>query len=281
MKLNIYAINYMKKILSIILLLFSSLSYGFFGFFSDPVCIDYEKSQERDGLRYLPNQEKPFSGTLTYNSIPKQNPWDLKVEDFDEDFEAMIKAGEELVKDRIFLGCDFKDSDHFHKEEHYKDGKLYKRTVWWNKDYKSSESHYKDGEKHGIQTTWIDSSYKKSEEHYVSGKKHGKYVTWHDSGQKSVETNFKDDELHGEYTSWHSNGQKSANQYYVDGKRHGKFVSWYESGYKKEETNFKNGEINGRYLSWDENGQKSEEASYINGTKERHPWQKNLESILE
>ena len=51
----------MKKLLGVILLLSSTLSYGLFGLFSEVVCIE-NIGQVRGGSVYLPNEEQPFTG---------------------------------------------------------------------------------------------------------------------------------------------------------------------------------------------------------------------------
>jgi antitoxin component YwqK of YwqJK toxin-antitoxin module len=145
----------MKKLLGIILLLSSTLSYGLFGLFEKTVCVETD-SQERNGLVYLPNQHEPFTG----KNLCKYKNGQIKVE-------GSYKGG--MLDD--------------------------KQTGWFENGQKELEVNFKDGNREGKLTLWSENGQKLFEENYKDGKTDGKFTWWNKNGQIKKEANFKDGKL--------------------------------------------------------------------------------------
>jgi len=267
----------MKKLL---ILLFSILlsfnSYG--GLFDKTVCIETD-AQERDGLIYLPNKTKPFSGKNLCLHEDSQKKSQGKI----------------------------------------KDGKIEgKWTVWYESGKKESEGKYKNGKENGKWIWWYKNTQKEREAKYKDGKLDGKSIMWHENGKIRkpicVETDAKirDDLIYlrneskpytgenfcklGKYGGdWKSflydvfisegeiiNG-KYVNQirsYYYRGQLINEIASttshseisdgkhmitfWYKNGQKRTEVNNKNGwTYDGSSTFWHENGQIERKENYI------------------
>ena len=119
----------MKKLL---ILLFSILisfnSYGFFGLFEKTVCVETDL-QNIDGILYLPNKTKPFTG----NNLCK---W----------------FGQRKLKGKV------KDGK--------RDGKW---TWWYLNGQIWTETNYKDGKKDGKWTIWHENGQIWIEANYKDG----------------------------------------------------------------------------------------------------------------
>ncbi|MEO1942864.1 MAG: hypothetical protein ABGY11_01055, partial [Candidatus Thioglobus sp.] len=85
--------------------------------------VSLRKKQVRNGLAYLPNETKPFTG--------------------------------------VFVG--WHDNGRKWSEENYKYGKEDgTHALWYRNGQKVSEGNYKDGKKDGTHTVWYDNGQKKS-----------------------------------------------------------------------------------------------------------------------
>ena len=264
----------MKKLL---ILLFSILlsfnSYG--GLFDKTVCVETD-AQERDGLIYLPNKTKPFSGKNLCLHEDSQKKSQGKI----------------------------------------KDGKIEgKWTVWYESGKKESEGKYKNGKENGKWIWWYKNTQKEREAKYKDGKLDGKSIMWHENGKirkticiEDTETrdgliylpnetipftgNFlcKPDDsetlpiwIEGEIRDGEYSYETRFN-YFENGQVDWQFLDEYDGGLliqTKSITFFENGEIAseenynaeyelfGRYISSYENGQRSYEYFLIddmNGT---------------
>ena len=115
---------------------------------------DIRLKQERNGLVYLPNETKPFTGGFVYRS---------------------------------------RRNGQTSSEEHYKNGKLDgKCTKWHGNGQTSSEEYYKNGKLDGKCTKWYGNGQTSSEEYYKNDKLDGKCTEWHDNGQKRAEGSYID-----------------------------------------------------------------------------------------
>ena len=180
--------------------------------------------QERDGLAYLPNETKPFTGVYipTYPNQQKK------------------------------------------AEINYKDGKQEGLlTSWYENGQKQAESNWKDGKREGLTTFWYENG-RKAEIHYKDGKEEGLTTWWYENGQKELEGNYKDGKREGLAASWYENGQKQVESNYKDGKKEGLEASWYENGQKELEGNYKDGKREGWGTAWDENGKKLGKGNFKN-----------------
>ena len=185
--------------------------------------VSLETLQERNGLKYIVNEDKPFSGHLVeYKNTPPN-----------------ITEKQKIIS------------------IHYKDGKEHGLSTTWNDSgQKEGELHYKDGTLDGLSASWYKSGQKESEIHHKDGKHHGLATIWYENGQKNSESHFKKNTIDGLATHWYKSGQKKSEIYYKDGKQHGLSTIWYENGQKKGEATYKDGEKNGIATVWNKNGQK-------------------------
>jgi antitoxin component YwqK of YwqJK toxin-antitoxin module len=120
----------MKKLFGIILLLTSTFSYGVFGLFSEPVCVDGRILQERHELFYLPNETQPFTGG----------------------------------------SCRYYKNSQKKLEYNFKDGRFNgKSTLWHENGQKELEVNFKDGNREGKLTSWSENGQKLFEENYKDG----------------------------------------------------------------------------------------------------------------
>ena len=185
----------MKKLL---ILLFSILisfnSYG--GWFDKTVCVETNDVQDRDGIIYLSNETKPFSGKNL-----------CKYENSQNKSKGKVKDGK---KNDIW-------------------------TEWYENGQKMSETAYKDGKTHGKCISWHENGQIKSVKNYKDGKYDGKVNYWYEDGQIKTERIYKEGKEIGESGSIitrYLNGQIKLQNNYKDGKKDGKTTYWYENGQK-------------------------------------------------
>ena len=176
----------MKKLLLLLSSILISLnSYG--GWFDKTICY-VKDGQVRNGVIYLPNKTKPFTG----NNLCKGK---------DSLARGKIKNG---MKDGKWLLWDFKNKMILN----YKDGKLDgKNTEWYDNGNKKEETDFKDDKIDGKEIYWDERGQKRSEGNYKDGKKDGNYTEWYDNGLKKYDINFKDEKKDGEYKKWDDAGK--------------------------------------------------------------------------
>ena len=142
------------------------------------ICIETD-AQERDGIIYLPNETKPFTGKNL-----------CKYENGQKKSEGNFKDGK-------------------------KDGK---RTSWNENGQKEVEENFKDG-KLIDETAYLyhENSQKHFEINFKDFKVDGKSTMWHENGQIAFEMNYKDGKEDGKVTKWYETGQIEAEAIYKDG----------------------------------------------------------------
>ena len=140
--------------------------------------VDLSKLEDRDGVKYLPNEKTPFTGKArkSKNGNPKE--------------EASFKDGK------------------YHG--------LYKQ--WWKSGQKWLEITFKDGKKDGLATQWYEHGQKLEEANWKEDKEEGLATKWYKNGQKKAERTYKNGKMDGLYTLWYENGQKAGEGNYKDGK---------------------------------------------------------------
>ena len=111
------------------------------------------KQKRNDGLVYLPNETKPFTGMFV----------------------------------------DWHPNGQKKDEVNYIDGwAVGTHTVWYNNAQKNEEINYIDGKLDGKYTQWYKSGTKVEESNYIDGKLDGKYTQWFEDGQKYIGSNYID-----------------------------------------------------------------------------------------
>jgi len=115
--------------------------------------IDWKKLQNRNGVYFMPNEDKPFTGIVV----------------------ATHDNGQ--VKSR----------------SNYKDGNLHGEwTGYYNNGQVESKSNYKDGNLHGEQIEYYNNGQVESKSNYKDGNLHGDRITYYDNGLVKLKSNYKD-----------------------------------------------------------------------------------------
>jgi len=162
----------MKKLLILLFsLLISFNSYGVkLDFSSDTFCDKSPKVQVRNGLFYLPNTEKPYSG-------------------------------ENL--------CVYLSNGQYYSLGYIKNGLWHgKQTYWYENGQKWKEEIWKNGKLDGKWTYWHKNGQIESKLNFKDNKEDGKSTSWYEDGQIRWDLNYKDGKADGVFTWWHENGQK-------------------------------------------------------------------------
>jgi len=204
--------------------------------------VDWSKLQDRDGVTYLPNTDKPFSG---YAKRAYENEQVEILAQFKDGYVVRVKQWQENGVSRWDVGL--------------MEGKVGIKGMPW----KSRPTIKEVG--HGPATVWHENGQKKEEGNFKDGKRDGPATRWYENGQKMYEVNFKDDKQDGLETSWYEGGQKRGKKNYKDGKKDGLYTSWYKNGQKLGEGNWKDGKVHGLATKWYDNGQKLGEGNWKDG----------------
>ena len=249
--------------------------------------VDETSLVEKDGMMYLPNSDKPYTGEVFNNYSTGEKEYQGTYENGllvsysflnkDGSLKEPINYETTLVeREGVFYTKDtnkpysgqvfFLYDDGKKKEEGiFKDGKkdgLFK--VWYENGQKMYEGTYKDNVINGLGRKWYDNGQQESEVNFIDGEKQGVQIGWYKNGQKEFE--FVKD---GVCTEWYKDGQKKYEGNNINGKHEGEWMSWSPNGLDKILIEYKNGEIlNGTFTTWYENGQKEEEGNYKDGEKD-------------
>ena len=210
--------------------------------------VDWSKLQDRSGVTYLPNTDKPFSG---YAKRAYENEQIKELAQFKNGYIVRIKEWRENGTPK--------------REATYKDNKREGlATEWDEQGRKEAEENYKDDKLHGLQTKYSRNGQKWSEINYKDGKRDGLMTWYDDNGQMRGEANFKEGYEDGLWTEWYRNGQKRLEENYKDGMEDGLGTKWYDNGQKESEGTYKDG----KYMSaeaWKPNGEKCPVTNVKNG----------------
>ena len=118
--------------------------------------IDEPSLIEKDGVMYLPQSDKPYSGDVS------------KLDNF----------GKTLLKGA------------------HKNGKKDGLWTWWYENgEKKNEGTFKDGKENRLHRWWYENGQKSKEGTYKDGKQVELVTSWYENGQKGKEGTFKDGEL--------------------------------------------------------------------------------------
>jgi uncharacterized protein len=281
----------MKKLLILLFsLLISFNSYG--GLFDKTVCVGTD-AQFKDGLIYLPNKTKPFSGKNLCKYKNGQNASKGKVKDgmkngvwtkWNEngqiEFESTFKDNQ-ITIEKNYIGAKLNITTHYkynengevESSEYYEEGKLVGETKYFYDDGEYiGEENYKDGKLSKVVSLnpFINDNRTLEIEF-----KDGKMVTqivFHENGKRNRITNYGED---GKTIildkTWNENGQITSEL--VNNKEYQDDEGVYEIRYDY----YKNGQIkeifglnyhldkHGRYDAWYENGQKKWEGRFADG----------------
>ena len=170
----------------------------------DPIksAVESAKLEDRNGYKYLPNTEKPYSG------------WAKETYD-----NGQVKSLTQFKEGNVVLATSWHENGGKQSEGNYTSGKEDGLWTWWHENgQKKWEVNCKNGKNDGLVTVWSENGQKKAEQNYKDDKRDGLYTVWYENGQKKEEANFKDDKKDGLVTLWHENGQKLSEGNYKDSK---------------------------------------------------------------
>jgi uncharacterized protein len=254
----------MKKLLLLLL-----LSVGFVSTSYAEICDESSKVQDRNGVLFLPNQTKPFSGdnlcSFDNGQFKSKGRYidGLKSGLWTEWKKNGIKVSEEIFTQGELQSKTFFSDLHYQKigKIYYINGKESSKTTWsyYRNLQMKFEQNTKNGKAHGIQTDWYENGQKMLEGNFINGKTEGTVTKWYENGNKEEEKNLKADIEDGKQTKWYENGQMKEEVNYIVGEKEGTSKYWYENGQKLFEGYFINGKGEGLQTSWYENGNKKQE----------------------
>ena len=266
----------MKKLPLLLLLFFlsihSSLVYA-----KSEQCIGSLHVQDRSGVVYLPNHEKPYTGEYycayptngqyktkgSYLKGKKHGTWTSWYENGQKQAQFTFKSGKQYG---VVLGWHKNGVKEVETEldNFIKDG----LQIMWNADgQKTAELYFSNGLASGTSRLWHENGQQKIEINHVEGVKHGQVLEWYESGQKKNRETYINGNLDGVTTSWYENGQIQSEILYLYGLISTQKI-WYSSGQIESERQFKENKLNGNFRSWHDNGQLSMEGSFVSGKKE-------------
>ena len=200
--------------------------------------VDWSKLQDRSGVTYLPNTDKPFSG---YAKRAYENEQIEVLAQFKDGYVVRVKQWQENGTPRWDVG--------------YMEGKVGIEGMPYKRPKAVEYAH-------GPATLWHENGQKKGEGNWKDGERHGPATYWYENGQKQKEGNWKDGKLDGLATDWYENGQKAFELTYKDGKLMSA-VAWKPNGEKCPETNVKDG--NGVWVLYNEDGTEWKRDTYKDG----------------
>ena len=241
--------------------------------------VDWAKLQSRNGVTYLPNANKPFTG---YAKQTYQNDQVEVLARFADGYLVRLKQWQENGIPKLEVGyMAGKVGVDEIVDRGFEDLILWKyeglATVWYENGQKKAEFNWKDGRKNGLSKGWYEDGQKERESYWKNGEMDGPFLSWHENGNKRVESNWKDGRKNGLSTVWYESGQKKTESNWKDGQKNGHFSGWFENGQKNWESYWKEGVKNGLWSGWYENGIKERESYWKDGVKEGlwNGWYKN------
>ena len=203
--------------------------------------VDWTKLQNRNGVTYLPNANKPFTGYAKQSYDNDQvevlarfaDGYVVRLKQWQENgipkWEVGYMAGKVGV-DQIADGG-LEELLFLHNEG--------SATVWYENGQKNWESYWKEGVKSGLWSGWYENGIKERESYWKDGVKVGLWNGWYKNGRKARETYWKN----GKFISsvgWKPNGEKCPITNVKDG--NGEVVRYCEEGNELSRLTYKDGE---------------------------------------
>ena len=145
--------------------------------------------RKRNGLFFLPNESKPYSG---------ENLCIFKNESGQKHLKGSIKNGKKHGVQTIWL-----KNGHKLEQVTFKDGTLNGEFMGWHLNGQKAVHGYVKNYEAGMDIWSVQN---------------GKFTQWYENGNIRIESNFKDGEYNGSHTYWNENGQIIAESNWKDGK---------------------------------------------------------------
>ena len=204
--------------------------------------VDWSKLQDRSGVTYLPNTDKPFSG---YAKRAYENEQIEALAQFKDGYVVRFKIWEENGTPRRDLGfIEGKVAESDVPFEYWSDSNsshydgLY--SVWYSNGQKLCEGNFKNGMQDGLWTFWNANGQKKSLSNWKDGKEDGLRADWYENGKKKEEMNYKEGKIMSAEV-WKLTGEKCSVTNYKDGNG---VVVWYkDDGTERGRLTYKDGEL--------------------------------------
>ena len=169
---------------------------------SDPIvlqyvtadAVDWSKLEDRSGVTYLSNTDKPFSG---YAKRAYENEQIEVLAQFKDGYVVRVKQWQEngtprwdvgYMEGKVGIeGMPLKDEGEELFE--HNDGLS---TIWYENGQKWMEGNYKDGKDDGLWTRWYENGQKKGEGRMKDGKLDGLQIFYNEDGTELYRTTYKD-----------------------------------------------------------------------------------------
>ena len=148
--------------------------------------VKWSKLQDRSGVTYLPNMDRPFSG---YAKREYENEQIEVLAQFKDGYVVRVKQWLENGTPRWDFG--------------FIEGNRGIEGIPWKEEGEAINK----GPKDGPEIFWHENGQKKSEGNYKDKVIHGPAIGWHKNGQKAYEANYIKDKEDGLSTEWYENGQ--------------------------------------------------------------------------
>lgn len=224
----------MKTILSILFLIFTTLSYS-----QDINKTDTKGKKQGEWMKTHPN------GNIRYKGQFKDDkPYGT--------FNYYYENG----KPSVIMNY---DGDIARTIAFYEEGKL------------KAQGNYKNQQKDSIWTYYSLAEFKISEELYVNGKKQGKVTNFFQDGKVAEEKEFVNDFEDGEWIQYYEDGKIRMKSTYIQGSLEGKTYYYDRGGKKMIEGNFYHDVRHGAWMFFDEQGEITKKEIYLNGNLQGEP----------
>jgi len=195
----------------------------------------------KDGLMYLPDSDKPYTGEVFTNYSTGEKEYQGKYENgllieysyLKKDGSVKVPVNGETLIDRGDLLYELNGQKPYTGDvfELYKDGS------------RKLSGSIKGGMKNKLWIYYTENGQIRTEENYKDGKKDGKSTRYYENGQIEEDGNYKNGESDGKWTFFYENGQIEGEGNFKDGERDGKTTSYYENGQIRGEENYKDGKL--------------------------------------
>ncbi len=201
--------------------------------------VTYGSLDINNGLLFVPNTMKPYSGTAkeTYSDGKKRLHVPIKDGKVNGKVTEWAKNGEKASETTYQMGI--------------QNGK---ETQWYASGQKKLDINYVNGEAQGVCTEWFKNGAKKSEGTFVNGKEDGLHQWWYNNGAKDQVVNYKNGLADGTVRHWRQNGQLKLENEYKNGLQHGKSTEWYNSNQMIMTGQYVEGKENGVFKYWSKKG---------------------------
>ena len=277
----------LKLLLNKKILLLLILSLGLIGNSYAQICNEDSNVQKRNGVVFLPNKIKPFSGQnlCIYDNeqykVKGEFTEGLKDGNWTYWAKSGIKKTEEIYRLGTIQAITIFSSSHYQKLETIifaDDGKSeFKKTIW---DYYpngniSEEKNFQWGEMHGFNLIFYEGGQIREKGEFFNGDEIGIHYSWYENGQKEYEAEFQSGVANGVVKKWDEAGKLIRENYFKNDEIiYTTYYSYFANGQlqdrytheKDDSKEWKNlSKFKGERVGWYENGQKRQSTNYKDG----------------